>query len=986
MILPTQTNQIGPFQIREEIRRDTFSETYRAWDTSKNRVVALRILNANLARDPIYARHFLMVGQELAHLHHEHIGQVYEAGECEGYAYIAAELIPGQTLLTLLVRQPRLLSVAEATALLQQIAAGLDYAAQHGLLHPELSFRDIWITESGRALLTELGMRELRQATAQASAADESGSGLSLSPFASPEQAQGQAKLDQRADVYSLGVIAYTLLVGKLPFEATDASILRRQIIEQDVPDPTVVNPTIPAHLASSLRKALAKNPAQRYPSAMEFADVLTRSSLWEAEQAERAGLSAASTSALAANQPRARRGLVFAVVALALLVVVGLVLGTFYTRPALFNQLAALGFTAGSSTTLTATQTITTPLQPVVFATATPTSNNNTATTPGSATALGTSRPVVTSTAIALVQSQVSLTTTAIGATLPTTPTRPLTTAQSPTVLATSTVLPVMAPSTAAASATPTATATATQPPTPSATSTATPVPTITAKPVDTPTPIATVTTLPTATAKLALVATTTKANTTAAETAAVQSANVNVQSPVSITATLVSIITMTAPATGTATNTPTNTLAPTATATPTATSTPTASATATITPTDTARPTPTATVTTLPTATATATLTPTATATSQPTATATRKPTATATYTPDPTATSTATNTALPTNTPTAKPTATDTVAPTDTLTPTATASAMATVTPTATDTPVSTDTATATNTVTDTPTDTPTLTDTATLTPTATATALPTVTPTLRPTATATPTSVPTATPTATPTLVAPSFDAAALRSPLTNGIAHIQGFGQPGSRVQVLIDDVVASSVTVKANRTWALAVGMDNPGSYKLSVRALYTNGKVVQSTTPAVTIVVPEPAPTLPSPTPTITTGQVHLVAPGNGTAGSGVEPFQWASTFTLAPGTAFELVFWKAGQDPLVNGFGLAAPTGNSKVSVDLNALDTKLGHLFEPGDYEWGVLLVHISPYTRIQLVSETRTFRFDRASHNSGSNPGGGQKSGE
>jgi len=211
--------------------------------------------------------------------------------------------------------------------------------------------------------------------------------------------------------------------------------------------------------------------------------------------------------------------------------------------------------------------------------------------------------------------------------------------------------------------------------------------------------------------------------------------------------------------------------------------------------------------------------------------------------------------------------------------------------------------------------------------------------------------------------------------------------MRGTGQPGSTVQVLVDNVVAGTTVVRANGAWALAVALGDPGSYQISVQAVNSKGVIIQSNTRPVTVVVPTPAPL---PTPTVTIGAVDLVGPGDGTAGTGVVDFQWSANFKPDAGLAFELVFWKEGQNPLASGFGLAAPTTGTKATVNLSSLDDKLGDLLEPGNYKWGILLVHVSPYQRVQFMGQARTFRFDRGSNNSGggsgSSSGGGQNSGE
>lgn len=108
---------------------------------------------------------------------------------------------------------------------------------------------------------------------------------------------------------------------------------------------------------------------------------------------------------------------------------------------------------------------------------------------------------------------------------------------------------------------------------------------------------------------------------------------------------------------------------------------------------------------------------------------------------------------------------------------------------------------------------------------------------------------------------------------------------------------------------------------------------------------------------------------RVTLLSPEEMDSGNGRRTFAWEADFRLPPDWAFELVLWKPNQDPLTTGFGLAAPTRNTSISVDLNELDHTLGNLLQPGLYEWGVLLVQVSPYQRLAFLGDAHRFRFDR-----------------
>ena len=343
------------------------------------------------------------------------------------------------------------------------------------------------------------------------------------------------------------------------------------------------------------------------------------------------------------------------------------------------------------------------------------------------------------------------------------------------------------------------------------------------------------------------------------------------------------------------------------------------------------------------------------------------------------------------LPTDTPTVEPTATETSAPTETATslPTDTATVVPptqTSTPTDTPTPLPTNTPLPTDTATPRPTNTPLPTDTSvptdTPTPRPTNTPLPTDTATPRPTNTMT--RVPLPTPTAT--FVPPRLAGAVLTEQNTDGsgVAALSGSGAAGTTVQLLVNNQVVASTVVGNNGMWRAEVPVGAPGTYQVTVRGL-NNGTTVGMAGSPLALNVAQPLPTA---TPTIT--EFALVAPLHGSADSGVVPFEWTTTYEPKEGEGFEVIFWPIGGDPMVQGFGLAAPTTNHRVNLDLVALDDVLGTTLEPGEYQWGILLVETEPYSRLRLLSEPRLFHYTRVSEGSSSSNGspntGGQTSGE
>jgi hypothetical protein len=215
--------------------------------------------------------------------------------------------------------------------------------------------------------------------------------------------------------------------------------------------------------------------------------------------------------------------------------------------------------------------------------------------------------------------------------------------------------------------------------------------------------------------------------------------------------------------------------------------------------------------------------------------------------------------------------------------------------------------------------------------------------------------------------------------------------------------VLINGQIGTRTIVGADGNWALRLTFNQPGRYQVTVRTVLADGSLVNAPTGAIVIVpTPAPTPTLTQPpintrtptpfvlnTPTPTPGALALVDPLDGDSGTGQRIFVWQTNFTPPVGRAFELIFWREGQNPMQNGFGLAAPTTGTSVTVNLTKLDDALGQLLDPGEYFWGLLLVQVKPYQRIQFLGEARRFTFfreDDSGSSGGGSSGGPPSSGE
>jgi len=905
--------QIGPFRLYSEIGRTPTTTKYRATDSRNGQAVALHILKPDLAQQSAAVQQFLAIGRQAMRLRHPNLVAVLDAGETATFAYIATAWVQGQSIGERLRRAGRAADIETALHLAKGAAAALDYAHSEGFIHGHLTLGQLYLTDDNTVLVDGFAQSVYLNtlspaATEGADHQTASYPPLLISPFLAPEQARTGKTTDARTDVYSLGAVVYTMLLGRPPFFAEEPEELLTQITEKVPPPPETVNPTLPAAVSYVLKSVLAKDPTIRYGSAGELANALQQSSQWKPVSEEHALPVVYNSRSHPQEPPRRRRG----VPTLALLIVTALfgivvissiglgVLGgrfAFVRQPEGETGVIAQVRTLWQPEATTGVEQTTDPASstPVVMVTLTPPS------TDGSSEVAQASG--ITS-ATTLSDTNEGSAQTGIG---------------SDTLTATST--PSLTPTTQQAVAIQTETATLTT------------IPTLADLPSDSNATNASLAESALAIDPLGLLAGAVPAGDVIINGHGVPGSQVQIQvngqshgrANVNATGSWTLIVPLAEPgdyvitaqalaadgavlattqrivmiagAVDTATLTPTVTIAPSATVTlspqPTATATQRAVSTSTATNT--------ATNTVPPTATVTATVQPTATPTYTPPPTMTSTPVPTDTNTPRPTATQTSTVRPTTTNTFTPQPTATDTPAPTATNTPAPTATS--TPRPTVTSTPAPTDTTTPRPTATQTSTVRPTATNTSTPRPTVTNTPIPTATNTPIPTATDTP--APTATSTPIPTA-----------------------------------------------------------------------TNTRVPTATN--------TPAPTA---TPTAVIGAIEPVIPGEGESGRGQRIFEWTANFTLEEGYFFEIVFWKPGQNPMTQSIGLAAPTTNLNVTLDLERLDEQLGELFDTGEYQWGVLLVRTTPeYERVKYLGGGRHFTYYRDGGGSSEPGSGGPSSGE
>jgi serine/threonine protein kinase len=263
-----EAQKLGRFEVLAEIGRGAMGIVYKAKDPMLERIVAIKTINMTMDRDgaEMYEKRFYQEARAAGGLNHPNIVTVYDIGKTETECYMAMEYIEGAELRSLLLPGkplpvPRCLSIAA------QVAEGLAYAHERGVVHRDIKPANIMVPESGAVKITDFGIARMRTSAVKT----QTGMMMGSPKYMSPEQVIGK-RADHRADIFSLGVILYEMLTGAAPFTGESVNAVMYQIVNFVPPAPSAVNPATPVAVDAIVARMLAKSLDERYQSAAEIA------------------------------------------------------------------------------------------------------------------------------------------------------------------------------------------------------------------------------------------------------------------------------------------------------------------------------------------------------------------------------------------------------------------------------------------------------------------------------------------------------------------------------------------------------------------------------------------------------------------------------------------------------------------------------------------------------------------------------------------
>ncbi|MBI5359482.1 MAG: serine/threonine protein kinase [Planctomycetes bacterium] len=263
------TKKFGHYTIIKQLGKGGMGQVYEAYEEALDRTVAIKILNKDLSKDSQFKARFIKEARTAAKLEHQNIATVYSVGEINSLCYIAMQHIKGMSLAEHITKNGTL-SHIKALNILKQTSRAVSFAHKQGIVHRDLKPGNIMLTTDGVVKVMDFGLaKELKSDSKMT----ETGTYLGTPEYSSPEQCEGGV-LDGKSDIYSLGVVLYEMITGKMPYTGDTPYALFSKIINDPPPDIRTINPDVPEPVAQLIDEMLSKNGKDR-PSADELITII---------------------------------------------------------------------------------------------------------------------------------------------------------------------------------------------------------------------------------------------------------------------------------------------------------------------------------------------------------------------------------------------------------------------------------------------------------------------------------------------------------------------------------------------------------------------------------------------------------------------------------------------------------------------------------------------------------------------------------------
>lgn len=257
---------VGPYRVLEQLGQGGMASVFKAYHAALDRYVAMKVLHPAFKEEPNFIARFEREAKVVARLEHPHIVPIYDFAEHNDQPYLVMKYIEGETLKARLTERP--LTKTEAIEIAEAVGGALAYAHEQGVLHRDIKPSNVLLSTDGSIYLADFGLARIAQAGASTLSKDVM---MGTPQYISPEQAQGVRELDEGTDIYSMGVVLYEMVVGRVPFNADTPFSIIHDHIYTPLPLPTKVNPRVPKNVERLLLKALSKERDSRFESVTQL-------------------------------------------------------------------------------------------------------------------------------------------------------------------------------------------------------------------------------------------------------------------------------------------------------------------------------------------------------------------------------------------------------------------------------------------------------------------------------------------------------------------------------------------------------------------------------------------------------------------------------------------------------------------------------------------------------------------------------------------